>query len=264
MSAIVERNHVTVAGSGPPVVFAHGFGCDQTVWRRVAPAFVADHTVVLFDHVGAGRSDRSAYDPARYATLDGYARDLLEVCDVLGLDQPAFVGHSVGTMIGAVAAASAPGRFSRLVLLAPSPRFLDDPPDYVGGFQRDDIEQLLSLMDANFTGWATSLSQMAAGVDHLAQELRQSFCASDPRILREFARIAFLGDHRAVLPRVTTPSLVVQCTRDDLAPVCVGEYVARRLQRGTLALLDAPGHLPHLSHPEEVLALARGWLGGEA
>lgn len=257
MVDVRKRNHVTVTGAGRPLVFGHGFGCDQSVWRRVAPALAQDHTVVLFDHVGAGRSDRSAYDPARYATLEGYAADLLEVCDVLGLDRPVFVGHSVSTMIGAIAAAAAPGRFARLVLLAPSPRFLDDPPDYVGGFRREDIEQLLALMDANFTGWATSLSQMAIGVEHLAQELRDSFCASDPRILREFARLAFLGDHRAVLPRVSTPAVVVQCTRDDLAPVVVGAYVARHLPHATLRLLDAPGHMPHMSHPDEVIALVR-------
>lgn len=258
MVDVVARNHVTVQGSGPPIVFGHGFGSDQTVWRRVAPAFVATHTVVTFDQVGAGRSDRAAWDPERYATLDGYARDLVEVCDALGLARPVFVGHSVSGMIGAIAAAGRPDRFARLVLLAPSARFLDDPPDYVGGFSRPDVEELLALMDANFTGWATALSQAALPVDALAQELRDTFHAADPRILRAFARVVFLGDHRAVLPRVTTPADVIQCTRDDLVPVAAGTYVASHLRHARLHLLDAPGHLPHVSHPAEVVALVRG------
>ncbi|MEZ4237028.1 MAG: alpha/beta hydrolase [Myxococcota bacterium] len=259
MGTVLERNHVVVTGHGPPLIFAHGFGCDQTVWDRLAPAFEADHTVVRFDYVGAGKSDAAAYTTERYRTADGYVLDLLEVCHALGLRRPTLVGHSVSGMVGALATIAEPDLFDRLVMLAPSPRFVDDPP-YRGGFQLADIEGLLQLLDANFLGWSAAVSRMALPGTELAGELEQGFSAIDPSILREFARVAFLSDHRGALPRVPVPCLVVQCSRDDLVPVDVGEYVVDRLPHGRWCLLDIPGHMPHMTHPDEVRTAIRSFL----
>lgn len=254
------RNNVVVRGEGPPIVFAHGFGCDQRMWRKVAPRFEATNQVVLFDYVGAGASDRAAYDPKRYATLDGYAKDVLEICDALGLVSPVFVGHSVSAMIGVLAANAAPGLFERLVLVSPSPRFVNDPPEYHGGFEQGDIEGLLELLDGNFMGWATMLSSKVLTSPDLADELKTSFCSTDPLCLREFARATFLSDHRAALDTVTPPCLVVQCSDDEIAPTCVGEFVAKRIPRASFRLLDAPGHMPQMSHPDAVHDLLRAYL----
>lgn len=259
MADVRARNNVQVTGKGPPLVFAHGFGCDQNVWRRVAPRFEASHTVVCFDYVGAGKADRSAYDSERYGSLRGYARDVTEVCEALGIQGAVLVGHSVSSMIGAWAAVDAPHLFDRIVMLAPSPCFIDGP-GYRGGFERKDVEQLLDLMDANFMGWATALSQMALHPPDLARELRESFCISDPRILREFARVTFLSDQREVLPKVPVPCLVVQCSRDDLVPISVGEYTADQLRYGAYRLIEVPGHMPHMSHPDEVETVIRDYL----
>ncbi len=257
---VLRRNNVTVSGSGPPVVFAHGFGCDQLVWHRVAPQFEDSHTVVLFDYVGAGGSEREAYSSERYATLDGYADDVLEVCDALGLERTAIVGHSVSGTICGIAAARRPSRFDRIVMVAPSPRFEDDPPDYRTGFSRDDLEGLLRLMDANFMGWATALAQMAVAPEVLSRELRESFCSADPLFLREFARATFLSDHREVLARIDPPTLVLQCAMDDLVPVSVGRYIVEELPAGIFQLLDIPGHMPHMSHPHAVVDAIRRFL----
>lgn len=254
-----KRNNITIDGAGPPIVFAHGFGCDQTMWKRVWPRFAPTNTVIRFDYVGAGGADRSAYDSKRYGSMAGYVADLLDVCRTLRLEKPIFVGHSVSTMIGLRAAAEASELFERMVLLAPSPCFVNDPP-YVGGFERADIDGLLDLMDANFMGWADALSQMVLSVPDLARELRESFCRTDPQCLREFARVAFLTDSRAILPRVSTPCLVVQCTRDDIAPIVVGEYVAAKLPHATYRLADVPGHMPHMSHPDVVEAAIREYI----
>jgi len=245
-------------------VFAHGFGCDQNMWRLVAPEFERTHRVVLFDYVGAGKSDRAAYDPRRYASLDGYARDVLEICEALELREAVFVGHSVSAMIGALAAVTAPGLFRRLVMVGPSPRYIDDPPDYVGGFQASDIDGLLALMDQNFMGWATALSEKVLPEPVLGREVKDSFCSTDPVFLRQFAEVTFRSDHRALLSRVEAPSLVLQCARDDIAPVCVGEYVARRLPRGTYRLVDVAGHMPHMNNPRVVVDAIRDYLAGPA
>ena len=260
MPDIRVRNHVQVTGHGPPLLFAHGFGCDQNVWRRVTPRLEMEHTIVTFDYVGSGKAQRSAYDSKRYGALDGYAHDLIEVCQTLGLRDTVLVGHSVSSMIAAIAAIQEPHLFDRIVMLAPSPCFIDDPPAYRGGFERRDVEQLLELMDANFMGWAAAVSQMALQPPDLARELRESFCLADPRVLREFARVTFLGDQRELLPLVRVPCLVVQCARDDLAPVSVGEYTAAHLPYGSYRLLDIPGHMPHMSHPELVEAVIRHYV----
>lgn len=263
---VLSRNAVRVTGTGEgePVVFAHGFGCDSGMWRHVAPAFEDDHPVVLFDHVGAGRSDLSAYDVDRYARLDGYAHDVVEVIEALSIPPVAFVGHSVSAMIGVLAAADRPDLFSRLVLVCPSPRYVDDD-GYRGGFSREEIDELLETMDGNYLGWSQSIAPVIMGVPErpeLGAELVSSFCRTDPAIARRFARATFLSDNRADLERVRTPSLVLQCRQDAIAPVEVGQYVHQHLAGSELLLLDAVGHCPNLSAPDQVVDAVRRFLGG--
>ncbi len=258
---IQRRNNVTELGSGKrTILFANGFGCDQTIWRFVAPAFARDHHVVLFDYVGSGRSDSAAYDPRRYGSLDGYARDLVEVAASLDLRDAVLVGHSIGCTVGIRAALAAPQHFERLVLVAPSPRFLNDPPDYLGGFERSDVDALLDLMDRNFLGWAAAFSGMVIKEPGLARELNATFCALDRRTASRFAELTFLSDVRADLPRVEQSCLVLQCSHDNVAPVGVGEYVHRHLPRSRYVLLDAAGHCPHVTNPREVEARVRAYL----
>jgi sigma-B regulation protein RsbQ len=259
-----RRNNVVERGDPDrqPIVFAHGFGCDQNMWRYVWPAFADAFRIVLFDHVGAGGSDAGAYDRERYASLDGYAQDVLEICRELDLSDVVFVGHSVSAMIGALAAAEQPERFARLVLVGPSPRYIDDEP-YVGGFTLDDIEGLLDSMDSNYLGWSSAMAPVIMGNDdrpELGEELTNSFCRADPEIARHFARVTFTSDNRADLARVRTPSLVLQCSDDAIAPVAVGEYVDAQLADSRLVLLDASGHCPNLSAPEETIAAIKAFL----
>jgi sigma-B regulation protein RsbQ len=265
---VLTRNHVRTFGApegAPAMLFAHGFGCDQRMWRHVAPAFADDYRVVLMDHVGAGGSDLAAYDAARYGALDGYASDVLELMDALSLHEVVFVGHSVSTMIGVLAAIRAPERFARLVFVAPSPCYRNVPPDYAGGFERDQLDDLLELMDHDRDGFARYLAPAVAGNaerPELGAEVEASFCAADPWILRRFAEATFLSDNRADLPKVRVPALVLQCTGDTIAPPEVGEYVHRHLAGSTLCRLQATGHAPHLSHPAETVAAIRGYLAG--
>ena len=261
---VVARHHVSVSGrdDAQPMLFAHGFGCDQNMWRLVAPAFEHDHRVVLFDHVGAGRSQLAAYDPQRYATLGGYAADVLEICEALDLRDVIFVGHSVSAMIGVLAAKEQPERFAKLILVGPSPRYVDDG-DYVGGFTREDIEGLLDSLDSNYLGWSSAMAPVIMGNadrPELGEELTNSFCRTDPEIARQFARVTFLSDNRADLADVRTPTLVLQCTDDAIAPPVVGEYVNERLPDSRLVLLDATGHCPNLSAPDETVAAIRAFL----
>jgi sigma-B regulation protein RsbQ len=256
-----HRNNVQVSGNpdGAPMVFAHGFGCDQSMWRRVAPAFEATHRVVRFDHVGAGGSDASGFSPARYASLTAYARDVVEFCAELDLTDIVFVGHSVSAMIGVLASNLAPERFASLVLIGPSPRYIDDE-DYVGGFTREDIDGLLETMETDFLGWSSVMAPAIMGrpdQPELGEELTESFCRSDQTIARHFARVTFTSDNRADLPRTTTPALVLQCRDDVIASVAVGEYVRDALPHCTYVQLDASGHCPHVSAPEETIAAIR-------
>ncbi|MDQ3739513.1 MAG: alpha/beta hydrolase [Actinomycetota bacterium] len=260
----VQRNNVKVDGKpgGQPMVFAHGFGCDQQMWRFVWPPFADRYRIVLFDHVGLGDSDVSAYDPRRYATLDGYAQDVLEICDELGLEDVVFVGHSVSAMIGALAAAERPELFARLVMVGPSPRYLDDE-GYAGGFTREDVEGLLASLESNYLGWSSAMAPVIMGNDdrpELGEELTNTFCRADPEIAARFARATFLADNRADLDRVRTPSLVLQCSDDAIAPQSVGEYVHARLPGSRFVLLDATGHCPNLSAPEETVAAIEAYL----
>jgi len=260
---VISRNNVRVSGRGTqPMLFAHGFGCDQNMWRFVAPAFEDDYQVVLFDYVGSGKSDLSAYDPARYATLDGYAQDVLDVVHALDLRDVVFVGHSVSGMVGVLAANREPERFERLVLIGPSPRYVNDPP-YVGGFERGDVEGLLDMMEHNYIGWASFLAPaIIKNPDRpeLGEELVESFCSTDPVIARRFAEATFLSDNRDDLARVKVPALVLQCSDDMVAPTEVGEYVHRRTPGSTLRVMKATGHCPHMSHPEETIELMREYL----
>ena len=263
VAGVLERNNVTVHGSGTrAMVFAHGYGCDQNMWRLVAPAFEDRYRVVLFDHVGAGRSDLSAYDRRKYATLQGYADDLLEVCAALDVRGGVFVGHSVSSMIGVLAAAADPTRFDDLVLVGPSPRYIDDE-GYTGGFARKDIEDLLAFQDSNYLGWSSALGPVIMGNadrPQLAEELTNSFCRTDPEIAKQFAAVTFFSDNRADLPKVGTRTLVLQCREDAIAPMAVGEYVQRHMPNSQLVVLDATGHCPHVSAPEETIATIEAFL----
>ena len=235
------------------MLLAHGYGCDQNMWRLVVPRLAQRYRVVLFDHIGAGGSDLGAYDPDRYASLDGYAADVLELCAELKLEDVIFVGHSVSAMIGVLAAAARPELFSALVLVGPSPRYVDDD-GYVGGFTRRDIDELLASLDSNYLGWSSAIAPVIMGRPDrpdLSQELEDSFCRTDPEIARRFAHVTFLSDNRADLARVQTPTLVVQCTNDVIAPVPVGQFVRDQIPNATMVLLDATGHCPHLSAPDD-------------
>lgn len=262
--SVLRRNNVTLLGNGEtPMMFSHGYGCDQQMWRLVIPAFMDTHRLVLFDHVGAGKSDLSAYDYGKYSSLRGYAQDVLEICEALGLEHGVFVGHSVSAIIGLLAAIEEPERFDRLVLVGPSPRYINDG-DYLGGFTRKDIDDLLDLQDSNYLGWSASLAPVIMGNSdrpELAEELRNSFCRTDPIIAKQFAAVTFLSDNRADLPHVRARSLVLQCQDDAIAPMAVGEYVQRHLRDSEMVVLDATGHCPHLSAPEETIAAIRNFLG---
>ncbi len=262
--AVRERNNVVEHGpaEAQAMLFAHGFGCDQTMWRDVWPAFADRYRIVLFDHVGAGGSDLAAYDATRYGSLAGYAGDVREICRELGLRDVILVAHSVAAMIGVLAAVEEPELFDRLVLVGPSPRYIDDG-DYVGGFTRDDIEGLLDAMDSNYLGWSQQLAPVIMGNPdrpELGDELTNSFCRTDPEIARRFARVTFLSDNRADLGRVRTPSLVLQCREDAIAPQVVGRYVAAALPDSTFVMLDAVGHCPNLSAPVQTVAAIRDYL----
>jgi sigma-B regulation protein RsbQ len=262
--SVVERNNVRLLGpeSAPAMVFSHGFGCDQNMWRFVAPRFAGDHRIVLFDHVGHGGSDLSAYDPRRYASLGGYAEDLLQILAELDLRDVVFVGHSVSAMIGMLAAIDEPGRFRRLVLVGPSPRYLDDD-GYRGGFSRSEIDELLDSLDSNYLGWSSAIAPVVmgnAGPAELTEELTNSFCRTDPAIARQFAEVTFRSDNRADLPRVGVPALILQCSEDVIAPVEVGEYVRDNVPGSSLVVLRATGHCPNLSAPDETYEAIRAFL----
>ena len=263
-TSVLARNNVKVFGRGTqPMLFAHGFGCDQNMWRFVTPAFERDYRIVLFDYVGSGKSDLSAYDAARYATLEGYAEDVLDVCRELDLRDVVFVGHSVSSMVGVIAANQDPDRFSRLILVGPSPRYINEAPDYVGGFERADIEGLLETMEKNYIGWANFLAPAVMknpDRPELSQELEASFCSTDPVIARRFAEATFFADNRADLPAVRVPSLIMQCTDDMIAPLAVGDYLNRTLPGSTLIVLSATGHCPHMSHPDETIRAIQEYL----
>jgi sigma-B regulation protein RsbQ len=261
--SVAKRNNIQVRGSGPrAMVFAHGFGCDQNMWRFVAPEFERDYRTVLFDHVGAGQSDLNVYDPARYSNLQGYADDLLEIGRELRLENAVFVGHSVSAMIGALASLQDPGMFESLIMVGPSPRYIDDG-EYKGGFSAQQIEELLSFLEENHMGWSTQMAPVIMGNPdrpELGEELTNSFCRTDPEIAKAFARVTFMSDNRADLPRISARTLVLQCSEDIIAGQQVGEYVQKQIPRSELVMLKATGHCPNLSAPDEVIAAIRAFV----
>ncbi|MDQ0893903.1 alpha/beta fold hydrolase [Agromyces ramosus] len=260
-----RRNNVTETGdpAGRPVVFAHGFGCSKEMWRDVAPQFEASHRVVLFDAVGAGGSDTTAYDPAKYDSLHGYADDVLEIVEALDLVDAVYVGHSVAAMVGVLAATHDPSRFGALVLVGPSPRYIVDG-EYTGGFEQADIDGLLDALDENYLGWSAAMAPLIVGNaerPELGQRLTDSFCSIDPEIARHFARVTFLSDNRRDLEAVRTPTLVLQCSDDMIAPTSVGHYVHEQIAGSRFVQLSATGHCPNLSAPDELAEQIRMFLG---
>ncbi|SAL83052.1 alpha/beta hydrolase [Caballeronia terrestris] len=250
--SIRTRNNVHVHGTGPAtIMFAHGFGCDQNMWRYMTPTFGERYRTILFDLVGSGNSDLRAYDRAKYGSLHGYATDLLEILDEVATGPVIYVGHSVSATIGMLAAIKSPERFAANVMVGPSPSFINDG-DYVGGFTRRDIEDLLETLESNYLGWSSTMAPAIMGSPEqpeLAEELTNSFCRTDPDIAKHFARVTFFADHRADLTRVTTPTLIVQSNDDLLAPLAVGEYMHRAIPNSTLSVVENVGHCPHLSAP---------------
>ena len=260
-----HRNNVHISGnpSGRPMVFANGFGCSQEVWRNVVPLFEQQYLVIRFDHVGSGGSDSSAYDSAKYGSIDGYATDLLEILDAEDLRDVVFVGHSVSTMMGVVAARRDPSRFGSLILVGPSPRYTS-ADNYVGGFERADIDALIESLSTNYLGWSATMAPVIVGNPdrpELGAELTTSFCSVDPRIAGEFAKVTFLSDNRDDLRHVTTPTLVIQCSDDIIAPTEVGEFVHESIAGSSFVQLAATGHCPNLSAPEELARAILAYLG---
>ncbi len=264
MTAIRSRNNITVTGNptGQPLLLAHGFGCSSEIWSDLATRLEDDYLIVRFDHVGAGASDLSAYDRGKYDSLHGYADDVLEIIDDLDLTNVAFVGHSVSAMIGVLAATRDASRFGALILVGPSPRYVN-ADNYTGGFEQEDIDSLLDALDANYLGWSATMAPLIMGNSShpaLGDTLTESFCRTDPAIASHFARVTFLSDNRHDLPNVTTPTLVLQCQEDIIAPLAVGTYVHESIPGSSLVLLDATGHCPHVSAPDELAAEIRAYL----
>ncbi|MDO6388703.1 alpha/beta hydrolase [Pontibacter sp. BT731] len=260
---VLKRNNVKVIGKGEKtMLFAHGYGCDQNMWRYITPAFYNDYTIVLFDHIGFGNSDASTYSKERYDSLQGYAADVLEICQALELQDVIYVGHSVSAMIGVLASIQEPGRFSKLILICPSPSFINDG-EYIGGFTREAIDGLLQSLDSDYLGWANTIAPVIMGNEdkpELGQELAGSFCRSNPEVARDFAHITFLSDNRKDLPQVKTGTLILQCSEDAIAPISVGDYVHKHIAGSKMVLLDATGHCPNLSSPATTIAAMKSFL----
>jgi sigma-B regulation protein RsbQ len=265
--SVLERNNVKVMGEGTqPMLFAHGYGCDQNMWRYVYPEFEKDYKIILMDHVGAGHSDHNSYSQDKYGSLLGYAEDILEICEELKLEEVIFVGHSVSSMIGAMAANLEPSRFAHLVMVGPSACYINDE-GYTGGFDRSDIDDLMDALDSNYLGWSANMAPAIMGNPErpeLGEELTNSFCRTNPEIAKHFAKVTFLSDNRKDLKAVTTPTLVLQCSQDVIAPQVVGEYVHNNLQKSEFHLLNATGHCPNLSAPEETSNAIKKYLASTA
>lgn len=260
---VIERNNVIVKGSGTNVMmFAHGFGCDQNMWRFVCPSFEAEYKIVLFDHVGAGGSDLSAYSYKKYANLDGYAHDIIEIANTLEVKDIVFVGHSVSAIMGLIAADIAPELFKSVIMVSPSPSYINDE-GYIGGFNRSEIDELLESLENNHLGWSMAMAPVIMGNPdrkELGDELSNSFCKTDPEIAKHFARTTFLTDKRDILQHAKVPSLILQCSNDVIAPVEVGHYMHERMPDSKLVIMNATGHCPNLSAPEETIAAITSYL----
>jgi sigma-B regulation protein RsbQ len=260
---IIKRNNVTVHGEGTQVMLmAHGYGCDQNMWRFIIPFFSSKYKIVLFDHVGCGKSDISAYDYIKYGSLQGYADDIIEICESLNLKNVIFMGHSVAAMMGLLAAKKAPHLFDTLIMVCPSPRYINDET-YYGGFAKSEIQELLEFLDSNYLGWSSAIAPVIMGnadKPALSEELANSFCQNNPEIAKHFANVTFLGDNRKDLSELKTRTLILQCTADVIAPEAVGKYVNEQLQNSTLVVMEATGHCPHMSAPEETIELVTEFL----
>lgn len=260
---IIARNNVRISGKGKqPMLFAHGFGCDQTMWRYVMPAFEDNYLVIVFDYMGAGKSDPAAYNDSRYSTLNGYAQDILEICEALDLQDVIFVGHSVSSMIGLLAAIQQPDHFSELILIAPSPRYINET-GYVGGYEKSDVDQILDMIDKDYSRWASDAAPTVMKNPErpdLADELAKSFLSIKPGIARSFLMATFFSDNRKELLNLQKPSLIIQCEDDRVVPLEVGDYIHAHLENSTLKILKASGHYPHLSHPGETIRLMKEYL----
>ncbi|WP_374164130.1 alpha/beta fold hydrolase [Arcticibacter sp. MXS-1] len=263
MEDIIKRNNVLVKGEGPlTLMLAHGFGCDQNVWRYFIRAFEQQYRLVLFDYVGSGRSDLEAYNKQRYSTLSGYAQDVLDIIEALGLRDVIFIGHSVSSMIGMKAAIKCPHCFSKVIFVAPSPSYINDG-DYVGGMEREDLESLFRMLENNYLGWSSTVAPLIMGNEdrpELGEELTGSFCAMDPDIARDFARVTFFSDCREDLKYLKVPSLTLQCAADMLAPPSVGSFMQQNMSLNTLVQMSATGHCPHVSAPEETIEAVRSYI----
>lgn len=259
----LKRNNIVIKGSDTHVMlFSHGFGCDQNMWRYITPAFEENYKIILFDHVGAGKSDLTAFEPKKYEELEGYTDDIVEIINELQEKDIIFVGHSVSAVIGIIAALKAPHVFKSLVLVAPSPNYINDG-DYHGGFTRPQIEELLESLDNNHLGWSVNMAPVIMGNEdkpELTEELRNSFCTTDPAIIKHFARTTFLSDKRTLLSKVNIPTVILQCSNDVIAPQCVGEYMQQQISGSKLVLLEATGHCPNLSAPAETIAAIKEFL----
>lgn len=261
----MERNNVNVVGEGERTfLLAHGFGCDQNMWKFLVPHLTMHGRLILFDFVGSGHSDITEYSTERYSALDGYAQDVLEIMEHFTEAPVELIGHSVGASIGMIAARAQPERFSHLMLVCPSPCFINDPPHYEGGFERADLEELIELMDQNYIGWANDLAPLVAGAgadQELVGTLSGSFCSTDPIIARNFATATFFADQRTLLPHIQHPTLVMQSRHDTLAPLSVGRYMADHLPVSRLVEIDARGHCLHMTHPAQVSSAVEQFLG---
>jgi len=260
---VIQRNNVKSYGTGSEtMLFAHGFGCDQNMWRFIIPAFEKRYKIIAFDYVGCGASDKDAYHIDRYDSLNGYAQDIIDICDTLELNKIIFIGHSVSAMIGLLASIQRPELFKSLIMIGPSARYVNDE-GYEGGFSQRDLEGLFEVMDNNYIGWANFLAPVVMrneGRPELAHELEESFCATDPTISRKFARVTFFSDNRSDLSKLKVPSLILQCSDDAIAPDVVGQYIAQNIAGSTFIKMQATGHCPHLSHPEETIQLIHNYI----
>ena len=259
----LQRNNVTIKGKGTQVMlFAHGFGCDQNMWRFVTPAFEEDYKVILFDHVGAGNSDLSAYSSDKYSQLEGYAADIVNICQEMELKDVIFVGHSVSSLMGMIASLQSPDLFKSLIMVSPSPSYINDG-DYVGGFTLEQITELMDSLDNNHLGWSMTMAPVIMANperEELSEELSNSFCRSNPDIAKEFARTTFFSDKRDLLPEVSIPTLILQCSEDVIAPEEVGIYMHEKIKDSKLVMMEATGHCPNLSAPEETIAAMKAFL----
>ncbi len=260
---LIKRNNITFSGIGSKTLFfVHGYGCDQNMWRFVVPAFEKDYKIVMIDLVGAGRSDAELYDYEKYSSLNGYAGDIIEICETFALENIIFIGHSVSSMIGALASIKKPAIFDKLVMVCPSPCYINDE-GYVGGFSQEDISGLVDLLDSNYLGWTSMITPVIMGKPdkpELTEELANSFCRNNPDIARHFAKVTFGGDNRKDVPKITTETLIIQCETDVIAPIEVGNYLHQHIPNNHLIILSTSGHCPHLSAPKETIAAINGFL----